>query len=316
MIEAAKVRSREDWFWGGVVTGKPRSPIFGSGRKGFAALVCIGAASALLPLQGPGDPSYTLAEAVVGSSTMGAWLFLVRYPITVRDNAFGWSAALFLVAWGALRFTPESEPIVNALVFGVTGGFVMRDMEIAAAEQRIADEIRSAKPGSTALTTEPGDKAIMSERRLPLYHQTGATKVWIDVYVRNTGDIVVDGQDIGEAPEHYWGDSEYEYWSTVAAKDADGLLTALLRDGAPPAFDRLLEGLTATKTYTDIDLTPLWDRVSPAAVAAVVPLDCKEREKLILALIKDRFDADPGAVSRFQDFCRDHDVMVNFNSWV
>ena len=33
------------------------------------------------------------------------------------------------------------------------------------------------------------------------------------------GELHISGQDIGEAAEEFWGDSDYEYWLTLPAKD-------------------------------------------------------------------------------------------------
>lgn len=33
------------------------------------------------------------------------------------------------------------------------------------------------------------------------------------------GELHISGQDIGEAAEEFWGDSDYEYWLTIPEKD-------------------------------------------------------------------------------------------------
>ncbi len=56
----------------------------------------------------------------------------------------------------------------------------------------------------------------------------GRTSVHIDATINNAGNLVFSGQDIGEAPSEYVGDSDYEYWLTIPAKEKDSFLLALV----------------------------------------------------------------------------------------
>jgi len=67
-----------------------------------------------------------------------------------------------------------------------------------------------------------------SELRVQLVEEHGKTSIFIDAYIDNDGDLVISGQDLGEFPEKYWGDSDYEYWLTISSKDKDRVLLALL----------------------------------------------------------------------------------------
>jgi hypothetical protein len=67
-----------------------------------------------------------------------------------------------------------------------------------------------------------------SELRVKLVEEHGKTSIFIDAYIDNDGGLVISGQDLGEFPEKYWGDSDYEYWLTISAKDKDRVLLALL----------------------------------------------------------------------------------------
>jgi hypothetical protein len=51
---------------------------------------------------------------------------------------------------------------------------------------------------------------------------------WIDVRIKENGDLLFSGQDIGDAPEQIFGDIDYEYWLTVPAAEKDKLLLALI----------------------------------------------------------------------------------------
>jgi len=61
-----------------------------------------------------------------------------------------------------------------------------------------------------------------------LVSQQGATSIFIDVRIEDSGDLRFSGQDIGEAPEEIFGDFDYEYWLTVPAAEKDRLLLALI----------------------------------------------------------------------------------------
>lgn len=63
----------------------------------------------------------------------------------------------------------------------------------------------------------------MSER-IRLVDITGATRVRIDVEITREGDLLFSGQDVGEAPQRFWGDADYEYWLKISAADKDRVL--------------------------------------------------------------------------------------------
>lgn len=63
---------------------------------------------------------------------------------------------------------------------------------------------------------------------IKLVSQGGATSIHIDVRIDEDGNLLFSGQDIGEAPEQMFGDSDYEYWLTVPAVEKDKLLLALI----------------------------------------------------------------------------------------
>jgi len=54
------------------------------------------------------------------------------------------------------------------------------------------------------------------------------TYAHISVAVMSDGVLRFSGQDMGEAPERFFGDDEYEYWLVVEAIDKDRLLLALI----------------------------------------------------------------------------------------
>ena len=65
-------------------------------------------------------------------------------------------------------------------------------------------------------------------KTIELVNKKGATSIHIDVQIDEDGDLKFSGQDIGDAPEAIFGDSDYEYWLTVPAAEKDRLLLALI----------------------------------------------------------------------------------------
>jgi hypothetical protein len=55
----------------------------------------------------------------------------------------------------------------------------------------------------------------------------------ISIYVTaslHEGELIISGQDIGEAPEEFWGDSDYEYWLTVPSTETEIFFKLLCAD--------------------------------------------------------------------------------------
>ena len=84
-------------------------------------------------------------------------------------------------------------------------------------------------------------------RRIKLYESKGETSIYIDAEVKGNGDLQLSGQDVGEAPSMFYGDSDYEYWLTVSKEHKDDVLLLLLEKmyGGKPSviseFRELLE---------------------------------------------------------------------------
>ena len=65
-------------------------------------------------------------------------------------------------------------------------------------------------------------------KTIVLVDKAGPTSVYIDATINGAGGLVFSGQDIGQAPSEYVGDSDYEYWLTIPAKEKDSFLLALV----------------------------------------------------------------------------------------
>lgn len=61
-----------------------------------------------------------------------------------------------------------------------------------------------------------------------LFRQGGETSIHINARIEEAGDLLLSGQDIGEAPQQIFGKDEYEYWLRVPAAAKDRMLLALI----------------------------------------------------------------------------------------
>ena len=55
-------------------------------------------------------------------------------------------------------------------------------------------------------------------------------KSYLDAVIRENGDLVLSGQDVGEFVQQVWGDWDYEYWVTVKSDYKDTVLLHLIKD--------------------------------------------------------------------------------------
>lgn len=79
--------------------------------------------------------------------------------------------------------------------------------------------------------------------KVELVSVTGPTSVYINAEINEDGDLVLSGQDVGEAPRAMFGDSDYEYWLTVRGEHKDAVFHAL--NGHGPVSDAALLSLLA-----------------------------------------------------------------------
>ncbi len=61
-----------------------------------------------------------------------------------------------------------------------------------------------------------------------LYEFRGSTSRFIDADIGEKGELVISGQDVGDAPREFFGDSDYEWWVVVKAEHKDAVLLALI----------------------------------------------------------------------------------------
>jgi hypothetical protein len=90
------------------------------------------------------------------------------------------------------------------------------------------------------------DKTGLRFKKVLLLEEKGPTSRFIHARVEDNGDLVVEGQDVGEAPQKWFDDEDYEFWVTVRAEDKDSVILALIEKlfgGRFSAVDKFREFL-------------------------------------------------------------------------
>ncbi len=68
-------------------------------------------------------------------------------------------------------------------------------------------------------------------RKIKLVESRGkGISIFLDANINDQNDLVIEGQDIGQNVEEYWGDSDYEYWVVVPEAYKNTVLLWLLKE--------------------------------------------------------------------------------------
>ena len=81
-----------------------------------------------------------------------------------------------------------------------------------------------------------------------IYEDRGETSRFISAEIGPGGELTLIGQDVGKAPQEWWGDEDYEFWVSVPTAQKDALLLALLEQryrGNPAAVELFRDFLSA-----------------------------------------------------------------------
>ena len=111
--------------------------------------------------------------------------------------------------------------------------------------------------------------------------KSGKTHIYLAAKISDEGDLIMEGQDVGEAPDKYWGDSDYEYWVIVKRDCKDTVLLWLIKECFGTSSD-----------FRD------W-------------LKEDYRDTVLLWLIKERFKTS----SDFRDWLKEKGIPSKFFSW-
>ncbi|MEY3296762.1 MAG: hypothetical protein RLZZ597_22 [Cyanobacteriota bacterium] len=90
--------------------------------------------------------------------------------------------------------------------------------------------------------------------RVTLVDIQSKTSIHVHAEIAEEGELIFSGQDIGEAPESVFGDSDYEYCLTIPAEEKDRALLAFIEklySGYPRVVSEVqecleLKGIKAT----------------------------------------------------------------------
>jgi hypothetical protein len=82
--------------------------------------------------------------------------------------------------------------------------------------------------------------------------QTEGIKIIVEAYFDATNNLVIDGYDIGKTVEEYWGDSDYEYSTTIKPDEVKKLCTALNLDSRDEVLSYLQFHYHANDCYSKI----------------------------------------------------------------
>ncbi len=143
------------------------------------------------------------------------------------------------------------------------------------------DNFFGVHPRRRASVTSEGPKP--DRKVVQLLEERGETSRFIDAEIIENGDLVVSAQDVGEAPLQWWGDSDYEFWVTVASKDKPFVLQALIE------FSNQAGGLP--------------------------PIESKDQDKALLVLLERTYAGHFGAVDEFRDFLKSRDIPFSGGTW-
>ena len=72
------------------------------------------------------------------------------------------------------------------------------------------------------------DKTVLRFKKVQLLEERGPTSRFIHARIEDNGNLVVEGQDVGETPQKWFDDEDYEFWVTVRPEDKDAVILALI----------------------------------------------------------------------------------------
>lgn len=72
------------------------------------------------------------------------------------------------------------------------------------------------------------DKTGLRIKKVQLLEERGPTSRFINARIEDDGNLIVEGQDLGEAPKKWFDDEDYEFWVTVKAENKDSVILAFI----------------------------------------------------------------------------------------
>ena len=117
----------------------------------------------------------------------------------------------------------------------------------------------------------------------------------LSAMVDDKGDLLLEGYDIGETPQKFWGDDDYEYWWVIKKKHKGKIMRLLAKE----QFD------------TDSDVKN-WLNEKGIPGQSLTTIDKDYEDTALLWLIKERFNRD----TDFTRWLGRHRIPKKFWSWV
>ncbi len=128
-----------------------------------------------------------------------------------------------------------------------------------------------------------------------IYRDSGPTSRTVFAEIDREGQLMLSAGDIGEAPNKFWGNSDYEFWVVVATEHKAALVRALMDD--------LFSG--AENPQADAYFDAL--RIAPEE---------RESDRALLALIEKKYKGVFSAVDEFRAFLESKSIPCQGGSWV
>jgi len=134
-------------------------------------------------------------------------------------------------------------------------------------------------------------------------YKTESVSVSLDAYIDDDGSLNMEGQDIGDSVEKYWGDSDYEHFLYVKKEDKEKIPLLLLKERFASMTDFLKwldeKGLPAAPGDTAPDFETHLN----------THLDYQDT--ILLFLLKEQFTT----MSDFMAWLNERKIAKEFGSW-
>ena len=136
------------------------------------------------------------------------------------------------------------------------------------------------------------------------HYKTESVSVHLDARIDDDGSLNLEGKDIGDSVEKYWGDSDYEYFLYVKKEDKEKIPLLLLKERFGSMSDFL-------KWLNEKGISG-----APGGAAADFEAYLNEHadytDTILLLLLKERFTT----MSDFMAWLDERKIPKEFGSWV
>jgi hypothetical protein len=98
-------------------------------------------------------------------------------------------------------------------------------MPFAPAESPVRFNLYGHNQGTDAMETKKIARIVLQDQRTP----DGDLRK-LEAYIEDNGELVLEGYDLGDKVEEWWGDADYEYWRRVSRDNVPRVLLELIKD--------------------------------------------------------------------------------------